>query len=59
MKCLDCDKEFRAETSEDALSYMHPHYMEAHKEVMAEATDEKKKAWMETFHKAWNEAPEE
>jgi uncharacterized protein with PIN domain len=59
IKCLDCEKVFEAETEEEAMQKMHPHYMEDHKDVMAEGTEEKKKAWMEKFYKNWEEAKEE
>ena len=58
MKCLDCDKEFTSETPEEAMQQMHPHYMEEHKDVMANGTEEDKKVWMEKFHKDWEAAPE-
>ena len=58
IKCLDCDKEFVAETSEEALNQMHPHYMEEHKEEMSGGTEEKRKAWFEDFNKSWESAEE-
>lgn len=58
MTCLDCDKEFVADTSENMMNTMHPHYMEDHKDMMEEGTEEKKKLWMEAFHKKWEEAEE-
>lgn len=58
MKCLDCEERFKAESSEEMMKTMMPHYMSDHKEIMAAGTDEKKKAWMEKFNKDW-EATEE
>lgn len=59
IKCLDCEKEFQAETEKDAMDQMHPHYIEAHKDVMEAGTEEKKKEWMERFHHAWSGAEEQ
>lgn len=56
--CLDCDMEFTADTAEEAMTNMLPHYKEVHAEIMAAGTEETKKAWMETFHKNWEEAEE-
>ena len=56
--CVDCDEQFEGETKEEAMKAMHPHYMEAHKDVMAAANEEKKKAWFEELDKRWNEAEE-
>lgn len=56
--CLDCDREFTAETKDDAMKAMHPHYMEDHKDVMAAGNEEKKKEWFERFEREWEAAPE-
>jgi len=58
MKCLDCEKTFKAETSKEMMDTMMPHYMEDHKDIMAEGTEETKKVWMEKFNKDWEEAKE-
>tara|TARA_Y100000310_G_scaffold297004_1_gene329696 strand:+ start:970 stop:1143 length:174 start_codon:yes stop_codon:yes gene_type:complete len=54
MKCLDCEETFKAETPEEMMKAMMPHYMEKHKEIMEAGTEESKKEWMEKFHKIWN-----
>ena len=54
--CVDCEEQFEGETKEDVMKAMHPHYMEAHKDVMADANEEKKKAWFAELDKRWNEA---
>ena len=58
LKCLDCEKTFKAQTSKDMLNQMHPHYMSEHQEIIKDGTDEKKKAWMEKFNKDWENAEE-
>jgi len=58
MKCLDCEKTFKAETSDEMLKILMPHYMSEHAEIMKGNTDESKKAWMERFGKEWEEAEE-
>jgi len=58
MKCLDCDKVFQAETPEEMLKTMHPHYMEEHQDIVKEGTKEKRKVWMKRFHKEWEKAKE-
>ena len=58
MKCLDCEKTFKAETLEGMMQTMMPHYMSDHADLMKEGTEEKKKVWMEKFNKDWEEAKE-
>ena len=58
MKCLDCDKTFKAENPDEMLSVLMPHYMSDHKDVMDAGTEESKKVWMEKFNNEW-EATEE
>ena len=58
MKCPDCEEKFKAETPKEMMQTMMPHYMEKHKDIMAEGTDEKMKVWMEKFNKDWEEAEE-
>jgi len=55
IKCLDCDHQFEigADTQEEAMKEMMPHYMEVHKEMMENGTEESKKEWMTRFHEAW------
>jgi len=59
MKCLDCDKTFEAETPEEMMKTMMPHYMEDHKDIMEKGTEETKKVWMKKFHEEWEKAEEE
>jgi hypothetical protein len=56
--CVDCAMQFELETKEEAMKAMLPHYMEAHKDVMAAGTEESKKAWFAELDKRWNEAEE-
>ena len=58
MKCLDCDNTFKANSSDEMMKVMMPHYMSDHKDIMESGTEEKKKVWMEKFHKDWEEAKE-
>ena len=58
MKCLDCEKTFKANSSDEMMKVMMPHYMSDHKEIMAKGTKETKKVWMEKFHEDWKEAKE-
>ena len=59
MKCLDCDKKFKADSSDEMMQTMMPHYQEDHKKMMEEGTEESKKDWFERFNKDWEEAKEE
>lgn len=54
--CIDCEEQFDGVTKEDVQNLMLPHYMEHHKEVMAQANDEKKKEWFEEFNTRWEHA---
>ena len=56
--CLDCDKEFTGESPEEVQKAMHPHYMEAHKDVMEAGNEEKRKEWFVRFNEKWESAPE-
>ena len=58
-KCYDCEEVFEAETAEEMMKTMMPHYMEKHKEIMEKGTEESKKVWMEKFHKDWEATKEE
>jgi len=58
MKCPDCEKTFEAETSDEMMKAMMPHYMSDHKEIMEAGTEESKEAWMKKFHEDWKEAKE-
>ena len=58
LKCYDCDEMFEAETADDMLNKMHPHYMSDHQDVMKDGTDESKAAWMKKFHEDWDAAEE-
>ena len=57
--CIDCDAQFSGNTPEELMQNMMPHYQNEHKDVMDAGNEEKRKVWMEEFHKRWNEAPEE
>jgi len=57
-KCPDCEKTFESETSKEALGVMHPHYMSEHKDIISNADESQKKAWMEKFNKDWEETEE-
>jgi guanylate kinase len=58
MKCLDCDEMFKAETPEEMMMTMMPHYMEKHADMMKEQNEETKEEWMKRFNKAWEESEE-
>lgn len=58
MKCLDCDEKFRAESSDEMLQKMMPHYMEKHSEMMKNGSEESKKEWFERFALDWDNAEE-
>lgn len=58
IQCLDCDTMFDAENKEDALKQMHPHYMEAHQDVMKDGNEEKRKEWFDRFENEWEVASE-
>ncbi len=58
MKCLDCEESFEAETPDDMMKAMMPHYMGKHSEMMKGQNDESKADWMKRFQKEWEEAEE-
>jgi predicted small metal-binding protein len=58
MKCQECGGEFQAVKREEILKTLYNHYMEAHPEVIPNATDAEKKTWMDRFEKEWTAAEE-
>jgi len=58
LKCLDCEKTFKTNSSEEMMKTMMPHYMSDHKDIMAKGTEESKKVWMKKFNEDWESAEE-
>jgi len=58
IKCQECGGEFRAVEREEILKTLYEHYMDAHPDIIPNASDEEKKKWMERFEKEWSEALE-
>ena len=58
MKCPDCEKTFKGETAKEVMTAIHPHYMSEHEDVIKNANEEQKKAWMEKFNKDFDEKEE-
>jgi len=58
MKCYDCEETFESETSKEILNQMYPHYMKEHADIIKNASEEDKNAWMEKFNKDWEAAEE-
>jgi len=56
--CHECESGFQAETREEILKILYGHYTEVHPDIIPNASDEEKKAWMVQFEKQWAEAPE-
>lgn len=57
MKCIDCGKGgFEAESAEEMMKVMMPHYMESHKEMIESGSDESKAEWMKRFYSEWEKA---
>lgn len=55
MLCIDCKKvSFQAETSEQMMKEMMPHYMKAHPEIMSGKSKETREEWMKRFMKEWS-----
>ena len=46
LKCDLCDETADGETFEEWMKALHPHYMEAHADVMKEGNQEKREKWM-------------
>ena len=46
LKCDLCDHEAQGETFEEWMMALHPHYTEAHADVVKDGTEEKRKVWM-------------
>ena len=53
IKCYDCEEIFEADTSEEVLEKMYPHYMQEHREIIEGASEEEKTAWMKKFNADW------
>lgn len=53
IECYECGKQFKAYTRDEILSELYDHYMKDHPDVIPNASDEDKKAWMERFEKDW------
>lgn len=58
MSCLDCSEMFEANSPDEMMKAMMPHYKEAHAEMMAGQSKESHEDWMKRFHKEWQAAPE-
>lgn len=58
IKCYNCEDIFESETQEDILNQLYAHYMSAHPDIIPNATDEEKQAWMVQFNKDWEAAEE-
>lgn len=58
MKCLDCDERFKANSPEEMMKTMMPHYMKKHKEIMSGSAKESKEDWMKRFYSEWEKAEE-
>ena len=56
LQCLDCDEVFEANTKDEMLTTMLPHYIDKHHTIMDNLTEESKEEWMQRFHKNWEEA---
>ena len=46
LKCDLCEVTAEGETFDEWMKALHPHYMEAHPEVMKDSTEEDRKKWM-------------
>jgi hypothetical protein len=46
LKCDLCDVTAEGETFEEWMKALHPHYMEAHADVMKQGNEEEGKKWM-------------
>ena len=57
IKCQECGGGFQAVEREEILKILYDHYMEAHPDVIPNASDTEKKTWMVQFEKEWETAP--
>ncbi len=51
-----CEVSFTSGGRNTLLGEVYAHYMEVHPDVIPNASDEEKKAWMENFEKDWSAA---
>jgi uncharacterized protein with PIN domain len=56
MSCYDCNQTFSANSADDMLKVMYPHYMAEHKEIISTVDEAQKKVWMEKFYADWETA---
>ena len=54
--CIDCEEQFSGGSVDEVMKNMHPHYMEQHQDVMADATPEKRDAWMKELNQRFENA---
>jgi len=56
IKCYDCEEIFESDSRNDILNKLYSHYMKDHPDVIPNASDDEKKAWMVQFEKDWEAA---
>jgi predicted small metal-binding protein len=56
MKCYDCDQTFSANSADEILKAMYPHYRAEHKEIISSVDEDAKKIWMERFYADFEKA---
>jgi hypothetical protein len=57
LRCIDCEQvEFEAESVQEMLTQMMPHYFEAHQDIMSGQSSESQEQWMERLTTAFNQA---
>ena len=52
----NCDQTFQSDDRDDILNQLYAHYTSVHPNVIPNASDADKKAWMERFEKDWEMA---
>lgn len=53
-----CTHTVEADSPEQAMELLKPHYMEAHQDMMAAGTEESRKQWFADFQQAWKDTPD-
>ena len=56
---VGCDAVMEGETEGEVLGKWKQHFGSEHPEIVADATEEDKKKWVEAHHKTWDAAPDE
>jgi glycogen debranching enzyme len=53
LNCYDCKESFTAASKDEMLVMLYEHYIDDHKEVIADNSEVEKLTWMDSFDGDW------